>query len=111
MKAGMSHSGNPVESGRSRDALGRRPPYDRPTGEDCKERVSVACDFTTRTCAKCGSAHFRLFGSRGAGVDGRAAVMITCENCMDACILTICKISDSFPMTRDMVPIESAAAR
>ena len=85
------HSGRPVDGGR-------------------EKYVSVTCGFTTRTCAKCGNARFMLFGSKGeGGVDGRPAVMITCENCMDATILTIHKISNPFPMTRDMDPISSAA--
>ena len=77
-------------------------------GDVREERVPVACDFTPRTCAKCGESRFLLFGSKGAGVDGRAAVMVTCENCLEASILTISKISSPFPMTRDMSPIGAA---
>lgn len=86
---------------------GDGPPYHPPSDD----YAPVACDFTTRTCSKCGCSRFLLFGSRGAGVDGRAAVMITCENCLEAAILTISKMSGSFPMTRDMNPIDPAAGR
>ena len=107
----MSDSGNHAGGERDGEVRGRRPRHPgRPADGDGRgEYAPVACDFTARTCTKCGSALFMLFGSGGAGVDGRPAVMITCENCMDASILTICKISSPFPMTRDMSPIASTA--